>query len=239
MTGDAILVAGSAGTGKTTLGLQFLVNGAMEFQENGVFLTFEQLPEKIYRDAANYGWNLNKLEEEDKLRVVCTPPDLLLKEGKIDEIVGPPLEETRAKRFVVDSISHLELYIPERVVRKEAYRLANYLRTRGLTTLLTSEVHEVMGTSLTITGSGVSFLVDAIVLLRYGEIESSIRRALAIMKMRGRDHDKKLREYEITGTGLRVLAPFTELEGVLSGSPRKSIAVGLEDLQKAGLLGRR
>src|SRR5439155_2041687 len=75
---DAVMVAGSAGTGKTTLAVQHLVNGITKFGEPGIYLTFEQLPDQIYRDAENFGWDLKKLEEQDKFRLVCTSPDLLL-----------------------------------------------------------------------------------------------------------------------------------------------------------------
>src|SRR3989441_8749006 len=64
---DAVMVAGSAGTGKTTLSLQHLVNGITKFGEPGIYLTFEQLPDQIYRDAENFGWDLKKLEEQGKL----------------------------------------------------------------------------------------------------------------------------------------------------------------------------
>ena len=63
MQKDIAMLAGSAGTGKTTLGLQFLVNGINKYGENGIYVTFEELPDQIYRDAANFGWDLKKLEE--------------------------------------------------------------------------------------------------------------------------------------------------------------------------------
>lgn len=74
MKGDAVLVAGPAGTGKTTFALQYIVNGITQFGENGVYVTFEQLPDQIYRDAKNFGWDLRKMEDEDRLRLVCTSP---------------------------------------------------------------------------------------------------------------------------------------------------------------------
>jgi len=75
MEPDAVMIAGSAGTGKTTLALEHIVNGATKYGEHGIYLTFEQLPDQLYRDAENFGWNLRQLEEEDKLRVVCTSPN--------------------------------------------------------------------------------------------------------------------------------------------------------------------
>ncbi|MBI2127249.1 MAG: circadian clock protein KaiC, partial [Thaumarchaeota archaeon] len=78
MEGDAVLLAGSAGTGKTTLALQYLVNGVTQFGDAGIYVTFEQLPDQIYRDAKNFGWDLRKMEEQNKFRLICTSPELLL-----------------------------------------------------------------------------------------------------------------------------------------------------------------
>src|SRR5260370_35087212 len=73
---DAVMVAGGAGTGKTTLALQHLVNGVTKFGDPGKYLTFQQLPDQIYRDAENFGVDLKKLEGEERVRLVCTNPEL-------------------------------------------------------------------------------------------------------------------------------------------------------------------
>src|SRR2546427_10326963 len=87
MPSDAVMVAVAAGTGKTTLALQHLVNGVKK-GEPGIYVTFEELPDQIYRDAKNFGWDLRKLEDEGKFRVVCTSPSLMLESGD-----GSPLED--------------------------------------------------------------------------------------------------------------------------------------------------
>src|SRR5712692_7693819 len=81
MKGDAVMLAGSAGTGKTTIGLQYLISGIKTAGEGGIYLTFEQHPDQIYRDAKSFGWDLQKMEADDKLRIVFTSPDLLMGEG--------------------------------------------------------------------------------------------------------------------------------------------------------------
>ena len=74
LEGDAVLVAGSPGTGKSTLGMQFLHEGIIRYDEAGFFITFEEFPQQIYRDAMNFGWDFRGLEEEDKLKVLFTSP---------------------------------------------------------------------------------------------------------------------------------------------------------------------
>jgi len=221
MEGDAVLLAGSAGTGKTTLALQYLVNGVTQFGDAGIYVTFEQLPDQIYRDAKNFGWDLRKMEEQNKFRLICTSPELLLETDGGESILDRPVKEIRPRRIVIDSLSHLEMFVHERELRKEAYRLIMYLKTRGLSSLLLWESPQIIGNSFSVTEVGISFLADGIVLLRPVEIESSMRKVIGILKLRGSDHDKQLREFEITSQGLKVGVPFTEYEGVMTGSARK------------------
>ena len=219
MEGDAVLVAGSAGSGKTTLSLQYLVNG-IGMGENGVYVTFEQMPEQIYRDAKNFGWDLRKLEEANKFRIICTSPDLML-ESSGESVLDAALQDIRPRRIVIDSLSHLEMFIEKKNMRRESYQLINYLKTKGMSSLLIWESVQMSGNSFSVTEIGLSFLVDCIVALRPVEIESSLRKAVMILKMRGSDHDKQLREFEITSSGVKITSAFSNYEGVITGSPRK------------------
>ncbi len=222
LEGDAVMIAGTAGSGKTTLGLEYLVNGATKYGENGIYVTFEQLPDQLYRDAEGFGWDLRELEEQDKLRVVCTSPDILLASGEGGENpLDSFIKDVRSRRIVVDSLSHLAMFVDEKDLRKETYRLIRYLKTKGLSSLLLFEAPQLMGAIGSITGTGTSFLVDAIVMMKPVEIESSMRKALAILKLRGSDHDKGLREYEITAHGIKVGASFAGYEGIMTGSARQ------------------
>ncbi len=228
MPGDAVLIAGSAGSGKTTLALQYLVNGVTQFGDRGIYVTFEELPNQIYRDAKSFGWDLRKLEEENKFRLICTSPNLLMQEGG-ENILDEPIKEIQPQRIVIDSLSHLQMYVPESDLRKETYRLIMYLKTKRLSSVLTWESPEIIGRSISVTEAGMSCLVDSIVLLRYVEIESSMRKALIILKLRGSDHSKELREFVITPQGIKVAAPFTQYEGVVTGAPRKLMTNGFRE----------
>jgi len=220
MGGDAVLVAGSAGSGKTTLSLQYLVNGIVKFGEPGIYVTFEQMPDQIYRDAKSFGWDLRKLEQENKFRLICTSPDLLL-ESQGENLLDETIKEIHPRRIVIDSMSHLEMFLPKGDLRKEAYRIVSYLKTKGMSSILIWEAGQMTGNSFSVTEAGLSFLVDCIVALKPIEIESSVRKALAILKMRGSDHDKQLRQFEITPTGIKIESAFSNYEGLMSGSPRR------------------
>jgi circadian clock protein KaiC len=219
MLGDAVLIAGSAGSGKTPLALQYLVNGIVKYGEPGVYVTFEQMPDQIYRDAKNFGWDLRKMEEQNKIRIICTSPNLLLEsdgESLLDEV----LRDIQPRRIVIDSLSHLEMYVEKKSIRREAYRLVSFLKTKGMSSLLVWESVQ-MGSNFNVTEIGLSFLVDCIVALKPVEIESSLRKALVILKMRGSDHDKQLREFEITPTGVKITSAFSNYEGIMTGATRK------------------
>ena len=220
MLGDAVLVAGSAGSGKTTRALQYLVNGIVKYGEPGVYVTFEQMPDQIYRDARNFGWDLRKLEEENKFRIICTSPNLVL-ESEGESLLDEVLRDIQPKRIVIDSLSHLEMYVEKKSIRREAYRLVSFLKTKGMSSLLIWESSQMSGNTFNVTEIGLSFLVDCIIALKPVEIESSMRKAIVIVKMRGSDHDKQLREFEVTSNGIKITAAFSNYEGIITGSPRK------------------
>ncbi len=238
MRGDSVLLAGGAGTGKSTLCLQYLVQGAIA-SEPGIYLTFEELPEQLYRDAQNMGWDLRQLEKQNKLRVICTSPDVLVESSGIQAILEGPVKEINARRIVIDSLSHFGLFVKPQDMRLQVYRTVMFFKTKNLSSMLCWEASQVVGQSFAVSEQGISFLTDCIVLLKYIEIESGIRRGIVVLKMRGSDHDRKLREYEITSSGIKVSAPFTEYEGLLTGSPTKRASDKFAELFSKAAAGKK
>jgi circadian clock protein KaiC len=220
----ANMIEGAPGTGKTTLGMQFIYHGIVAYEEPGLILTFEEFPQQYYRDAASFGWDFRQMEREGKLRVVMTSPEVSIAGleqigGRIQELV----RELDAKRVLVDSLSHFERISQDPVrLRAIVYAFINGLKREGMTAVLTRESLALLGEA---EGSDdeLAFMVDAYVLLRYVEIESAIHKALLVLKMRGSNHDKGIRQFEITSRGIEVRAPFEGREGIMSGSPRRMV----------------
>lgn len=218
----ANLVEGAPGTGKTTLGMQFIHHGIAVCGEPGLILTFEEFPQQYYDDAASFGWDFRRMEREGKLRVVMTSPevskaDLEQVGGRIERLV----QEIGAKRVLVDSVSHFErLSGSPTELRGLVYGFVNALKREGLTSVLTRESMALLG-----EGDGaddtLAFLVDSYTLLRYVEIDSAVHKALLVLKMRGSNHDKGIRQFAVTSRGIEVRAPFEGREGIMSGSPRR------------------
>jgi circadian clock protein KaiC len=217
----ANLVEGPPGTGKSTLGMQFIHSGIRQYDQPGLILTFEEFPGQFYRDAEGYGWDFRQLEKEGKLRVVMTSPevsraDLASVGGRIEQMA----RNMGARRIVVDSLSHFERITDDPFqLREIIYGFINGLKREGLTSVLTRESPALLGG--TAADDGVAFLVDSYLLLRYVEIESTIYKAMLALKLRGSDHAKDIRRFEITSRGIEVLARFEGQEGIMSGSPRR------------------
>ena len=218
---SANLVEGPPGTGKTTLGMQFIYNGIKYHDEPGLILTFEEFPQQYYRDAESFGWDFRALERDGKLRVIMTSPAVSRSEA---ESVGGRIEtlarEMGARRILVDSISHFEQMADDSLeLRSVVFSFINALKREGLTSVLTRESPVLLGGEE--EKHSVAYVVDSYIMLRYVEIESAIRKALLVLKLRGSDHAKDIRQFEITNHGIEIMSRFEGQEGIMSGSPRR------------------
>ncbi len=218
----ANLVEGAPGTGKTTIGMQFIYNGITQFDEPGLIITFEEFPQQYYHDAAAFGWDFEQLEKDGKLRVIMTSPEVTrLDVESVGGMIETAVTEMGARRLLVDSITHFERLTQDPVeLRSLEYSFINALKREGLTSLLTRESPTLLGEAPE-GDSDIAFVVDSYLLLRYVEIESTIRKALLVLKMRGSDHAKDIRQFEITDHGVEVRSKFEGREGIMSGSPRR------------------
>lgn len=216
--GSANLVEGPAGTGKTTIGMQFIHNGIVEHDEPGLIITFEEFPRQYYHDALQFGWDLKKLESEGRLKVIFSDPETALHEfDKIDGQFVSLVEEMGAKRVTVDSMTYFEsLALGATELREVERRFVNSLKREGVTSVLLRENDSLLG-NMSQVSSKMPFIVDSYILLRYVEVDSSIQKALTVIKMRGSDHDKDIRRFRCTSKGIEVESKFKGREGIMSG----------------------
>ncbi len=202
------IVCGGPGTGKSIFALQFLRNGALDFNEPGIYITFEESKGKIYKHTKEFGWNLKALEDEDKLAVIEYTPEhvkKLLTEGGGE--VDLAVEKIGAKRIVIDSLTAFSLLFKDQLARMEAFLdLFKLIQRWGCTALLVSEDEQDVESH---HPSGVEFEVDGIVLLyniRKGDIRE---RALEVLKLRGTEHSNKIFPMKITDNGVVVFPEET------------------------------
>lgn len=221
LAGDSVLVAGPSGTGKSVFAAQFIAEGVRQ-GEPGVILVFEEHPKEYLRRARGLGFDLEEMARQGNLEVIYLRPLDLSPDETLKEIQAA-VKRIGAQRVVIDSLSGFELALAPTFredFREALYRLVGALTGIGVTVLLTMEVGQTP-TQLSFSPNLISFLADDIILLRYLESEGLLTKGLGVMKMRGSDHSKELRGYEITSRGLvlrgRVRNHGSNLTGVPHG----------------------
>jgi KaiC/GvpD/RAD55 family RecA-like ATPase len=193
---DLILLSGECGSGKSILGLQFLI----ESRDSGVYVSFEDDISKITDTASVYGWDIKSLQRANKLRLLRYDP---FKIEDIIEVIESNIREIGAKRVVLDSVSALGIYMKDASeLRRMMLKIDAVLRKCGCTSILISEM--VPGTK-GISRFGVEeFVSDGVLVLRRYFIDGKYRRGLVVWKMRGSEHSHEIHSYDISNTGFSI-----------------------------------
>jgi circadian clock protein KaiC len=217
---SAILVRGAPGTGKTSLAFQFLINGS-KTGESGLFITFEEFPHSLYRDADSLGFDLRALEASGKLRIIFTSPEVLLRSLKdLNSPIYQTILENNIQRAVVDSMTHFSrLSQKPRELRQIHSTVINSLRREQITTLMLGEENRTAHRRT--DRGGLAYLSDGLILMQYVEVESAIQRAIVVIKLRGSDHAREIRHYKIQKGGLVIEDIFQHHGAILSGISRR------------------
>ncbi|VVB55847.1 Circadian clock protein kinase KaiC [uncultured archaeon] len=214
---SSILISGSSGTGKTILGIQFIIDGLLK-NEPGIIVSFEEDMEQIRENSKMFNWNLEEFENKNLLKIISPLEyDAYELALKIEETI----DTIKAKRLLLDGTGRLQRMLPQYAQLPEYMgTVSSILKNKNITAVYTNETSNLTGATQ-ITGMGISPFLDTVILLRYVEIKSEMRKAISVLKMKGSDHDKEIREIVITKNGAEIKLPFSEYSGLLSGNPIK------------------
>ncbi len=207
--GRPTLVVGNAGSGKTMMAMEFVVRGAAEFDEPGVFVAFEETPKDLAANFASRGWDLKALQEQNKLAIDY----VYIERSEIEETgeydleglfirLGHSVDKIGAKRIVLDTIEVLFSGLSNQaVLRAELRRLFRWIKDRGLTAIVTGERGD---TSLTRYGLE-EYVADCVIMLDHRVVEQVGTRRLRILKYRGSRHGTNEYPFLIEDSGITVM----------------------------------
>jgi circadian clock protein KaiC len=217
--GDSLLISGSSGTGKSLLATQFIAEGIRR-GEPGIVAVFEERPDEYIGRAVSFGLNLETAVEDGMLKMIYLRPLDLSVDETLHEILAA-IRKMNAQRLVIDSLAGFEMALSPGFrtdFRESLYRMIFSLTGIGVTILSTLELNESF-TELPFSNFAISFLTDDIIRLRYVEIEGELRKILVVVKMRGGNHSKAIREYDITATGVNIGERLSGYERLITGVP--------------------
>jgi circadian clock protein KaiC len=221
--GYSVLVAGPSGSGKSILAAAFLAEGARS-GEKGILAAFEQNPKRARTSG------VVSLIKSGTISVIenrsCD-----LSTDEILALLIHDIRRTGAKRVVIDSLSGFELAIAPTFrddFRESLSRMVATLTSTGVTLLMTCELEDRFG-DLRFSPYGTAFMTDSIIVQRYIEVDSRLRRLMAVVKVRGSNHSHELREFTIDGTGILIGEMLTNEEGLLGGRPTKKRGADLTE----------
>ena len=205
--GHLVVAMGSFGTGKTTLGLQFLMEGLRE-GEHCIFISLEEDKDSVVKNAASFGWDLSELISKKKLGLFkLEPSDAKTTITRIRSELPKFVKSFGAKRVVVDSVSLLNMmFADESERRSNLFNLCQLLRSTGATTILTAEVKDENPRS---SRDGLAeYTADGVLLLQSDETRESgeVQLTVRVLKMRRTTHSRRVKPYSITDAGIVVHA---------------------------------
>jgi circadian clock protein KaiC len=214
-TGRPSLICGAAGSGKTLFSMEFIVRGAVEFGEPGVFMAFEEKAEELGTNVASLGFNLDKLQKDGLLKI----DHVQVERSEIEETgeydldglfirLGYAIDTIGAKRVVLDTIENLFSGLNNQaILRAELRRLFGWLKEKGVTAIITGEKGEG-----SLTRQGLEeYVSDCVILLDHRVINQISTRLLRIVKYRGTVHGTNEYPFLIDEEGISVL-PITSLQ---------------------------
>ena len=215
--GTNALLIGGAGVGKSSLALTYGI-AAAERGESVVYYAFDEGRGTLQARAKTIGLPLQPVLDSGHLRLQQIDP-AELSPGEFAANVRQSVEVDHARLIVIDSLNGYLNAMPDgRFLILQMHELLSYLGQQGVLTILILAQHGLVGPMD--TPLDISYLSDAVVMLRYFEYGGMVRRALSVVKKRSGNHERTIREFQLTPRGIEVGPPLTGFSGVFSGTPR-------------------
>jgi circadian clock protein KaiC len=224
------MLLGPSGVGKTSMGLKFLEGSTSECP--GLAISFYETEARARVKARSLGIDLEGPLERGDLEFVWHRPTEISLDTLADQILRA-VTRRRVRRLFIDGFNALLVASgsPERVPQFFS-ALAEELRAKGATTLYTAELHEIFSPRIAPPAEGISPLLENLIVMRFVEVEATVRRLVSVLKMRASMFEPSLRELTLSSDGISILDSFAHSEAVLKGSPRSSNK--RESAKKAG-----
>jgi circadian clock protein KaiC len=216
--GTSVLIVGPAGVGKSTVAVQYAIAAAHRGEKATLFLFDESVTAMMQR-ATGIGLDLEQQVAKGNIYVQQIDP-AELSPGEFVHLVRQTVERDGSRVLIIDSLNgYLNAMPEERFLLIQLHELFTYLGQRGITTFLLVAQHGLIGHDMQ-TPVDASYLADAVIILRYFEVQGEVRQAISVMKKRSGIHERTIRELRIDQRGLHVSRPLHAFQGVLNGTPQ-------------------
>ena len=217
--GTSMLLIGGAGVGKSSIALTYAMAAAKRSETVGVF-AFDEGLGTVFARAAGLGMPLQAHVDSGEIRVQQIDP-AEMSPGEFAHGVRHSVEHDGIRVVIIDSLNGYMNAMPEaRFLVLQMHELLSTLNQLGVVTILVLAQHGLMGPMQ--TPLDISYLSDAVLMLRYFEAEGRVRRAISVVKKRSGVHEDAIREFRLTAEGVKVGPPLTQFQGILSGVPTYS-----------------
>jgi circadian clock protein KaiC len=227
--GTSTLIIGAAGSGKSSIAVQYAA-AASERGDKALVFTFEEGLTTLFRRSQGLGLNLKQYIDRGLLRIRQLDP-AELSSGEFVHEIRTAVEEQQVRVLVLDSVNGFLNATPgEQFLLAQLHEMLSYLNERGVVTILVMAQYGILGSSMS-SPADISYLADTVILLRFFEAGGKVRKAISVVKRRSGGHEDTVRELRIGPDRITVGEPLTDFQGVLSGTP---MYVGqIENLMRA------
>lgn len=215
--GSSSLIIGPAGAGKSSLATQYAVTAASNGRNVAMFV-FDETKKSLFARSASLGMDLHALVDKGSLSVQQVDP-AELPPGEFANVVRDCVEHENVSMVVIDSLNgYLNAMPAESYLMLHLHELLTFLAERGVATIIVLAQHGLIGAGMT-SAADVSYLADCVIMLRYFETDGEILKAISVLKKRSGMHEKSIRQFELSSSGIHVGEPLKHFRGILSGIP--------------------